>query len=159
MTSARRALIVALDDLGFEESLGLVKKLLPYADTFKVGLSLFSAFGPKIVESIKGLGAEVFLDLKLHDIPMQVNKSIWAIKNLEPRFVTIHSLGGPKMIEAAIDAALDSSTTVLAVSILTSLEDSDLQRLNIGVGVTGAVMALVEMAFFQHSGIRSLEFT
>lgn len=121
-------LIVALDGLSFNESLALVKELKDLVGTFKVGLGLFSMYGPKIVEEISKDGAHVFLDLKFYDIPMQVGEAVKAACKLGPRFMTVHALGGQRMLEQAF-ANLTPPTKLLVVSLLTSFEEQDIQNL------------------------------
>jgi orotidine-5'-phosphate decarboxylase len=151
--NARDRLIIALDHPDKDSTLRLIAKTKEYAGTYKVGLGLFCAFGPTIVKEIKSLGVEVFLDLKLHDIPMQVAKAIEFLLHLEVKFLTIHASGGLNMLKAAKQAALGSKTTLLAVSILTSINDSDYSRLFLG-NINDGVTELAKMSFA--AGINSL---
>jgi orotidine-5'-phosphate decarboxylase len=151
---AAKKLIIALDDLDFAAALKFVQLTKSFAATFKVGLSLFSAYGPKIVYEIKALGVDVFLDLKLHDIPMQVKKAVENILPLAPRFLTIHALGGRAMLEESVKMVQGSPTTLLAVSILTSLDHNDYRELGFNDNIEHGVMNLSNLAFL--SGIRGL---
>jgi orotidine-5'-phosphate decarboxylase len=84
MNNAAKKLIIALDDLSLDEALRVVEKTKAFAETYKIGLSLFCAYGPSIIREIKALGVEIFLDLKLHDIPMQVAKAVESALKFEP---------------------------------------------------------------------------
>lgn len=152
MELAAKKLIIALDDLDFERALKVVQKTKLFASTYKVGLSLFCAHGPAIVKEIKSLGVDVFLDLKLHDIPMQVGKAVEKALAFETRFLTVHALGGQKMLREAATAALGSSTTLLAVSVLTSVDNEDFRELGFLGSIEEGVMNLSNLAF--SSGIR-----
>lgn len=93
---------------------------------YKVGLELFTSFGPKAVHAVRYAGGEVFLDLKLHDIPATVERAVARMANLEVGYLTVHASGGPAMIEAASRRAEDVGMKVLAVTVLTSLDKKDL---------------------------------
>jgi orotidine-5'-phosphate decarboxylase len=121
-------IIIALDSDNCEE---LVKKLNPNECLLKVGKALFIRLGPKFVKNLVSKGFKVFLDLKLHDIPMQVEKAITECCKLGVYIISIHSLGGIKMMQAARRAVdnFDSPSRplLLAVTMLTSLESCDLE--------------------------------
>lgn len=121
-------LIVALDGLDFKETLTLVEELKGLVGTFKVGLGLFTHYGPEIVQEISKRDAHVFLDLKFHDIPMQVAEAVKSACSLGPRFITVHSLGGKRMLEEALKAVVEP-TKLIVVSLLTSLEEEDIRGL------------------------------
>lgn len=152
MSSSAEKLIIALDDLDFASSLRVVEQTSRYANTFKVGLSLFAAYGPTIVKEIRALGVEVFLDLKLHDIPMQVKKAIEMVLPLAPRLLTVHALGGAGMLAEAAASARQSSTTVLAVSVLTSIDAQEFASLGFKKSVAEGVFDLTSRAYA--SGVR-----
>lgn len=147
MEIAAKKLIIALDDLDFDSAIKLVELTKPYATTFKVGLSLFSAHGPEIVKAINALGVNVFLDLKLCDIPMQVRKAVESVLALKPRFLTVHASGGRAMLKDAADAAFGSGTTLLAVSVLTSLDQHSFSQIGFASTIAHGVMNLTELAF------------
>jgi orotidine-5'-phosphate decarboxylase len=151
--NAKDRLIIALDNPDKASALSLIEKTREFAGTYKVGLGLFCAHGPAIVKEIKSLGVEVFLDLKLHDIPMQVAKAIESLLHLEVKFLTIHASGGLNMLKAAKQAVLGSKTSLLSVSILTSISDVDYRRLFLG-HVNDGVRELAKMSF--KAGINSL---
>lgn len=98
----------------------------------KIGMELFYQEGPSIIKYVKDLGHKVFLDLKLHDIPNTVYKSMLNIKKLDVEFVTIHAAGGYEMMSKVSEALEGSNTKALAVTILTSIDDKILNdELNI----------------------------
>ena len=93
---------------------------------YKVGSELFTAAGPQIVETLRALGNEVFLDLKFHDIPNTVRGAARSAAAMGARLMTVHATGGRKMIEAAVEGAGERSG-VLGVTVLTSLDASSLR--------------------------------
>ena len=122
-----KRLIIALDT----DDLNLVKKLSAFFDPkvclMKVGLQLYIAHGKEVLEYLSEQGFEIFLDLKLHDIPNTVAKAIKEIQKFNIKMTTIHSQGGVEMINAALDQSNDIK--ILAVSLLTSLDRQDVSRL------------------------------
>jgi orotidine-5'-phosphate decarboxylase len=148
-------LILALDVESGEEALRWVDRLQSRIGTFKVGLQLFTARGPDLVREIRNRGGQVFLDLKLHDIPNTVAKSVESVGKLDLRFLTIHTLGGRQMMaEAAKAAAAFPQTRVLGVTILTSHTNEDLGELGFNHTVPGQVAHLARLAYA--SGLRGL---
>src|SRR3954469_17800039 len=130
-------LIVALDVSTIAEAQRIVAAVGDSATTFKVGKQLFVAEGPRAVRDIASSGRKVFLDLKFHDIPNTVAGAVKAAADLGVSMLTVHATGGSKMLQAAAEAAASSKAkpTVLAVTVLTSLNDEDLQELGLPVGV------------------------
>ncbi len=120
-------LIVALDVDTLEDALGAVTAC-GGCTWYKAGLQLFSRNGPLVVESLRAAGKRVFLDLKLHDIPNTVKHAARAAAELGADLITIHACGGAKMIAAAREAVEGTSTRVLAVTVLTSINDDVLQK-------------------------------
>jgi orotidine-5'-phosphate decarboxylase len=137
-------LCVALDapDYGQVERLAFMTE--PHAGMFKVGLMAFAANGPGIVRRLARM-RPIFLDLKLHDIPAQVEGAMAAVGNLGARYVTVHAAGGPEMMRAAVDAAGDS-VTVLGVTVLTSLDDRVLGMTGVSDGAQRQVLRMAELA-------------
>ena len=117
--------IVALDVDSSEGALRLARSLRGSCAFFKVGSELFTTAGPAVVRAIRELGADVFLDLKFHDIPNTVAGAVRGAVGLGARLLTVHASGGPAMLEAARAAAGDRCG-VLAVTALTSLDASAL---------------------------------
>jgi len=142
---------VALDAPDAETAVRWARAVAPHVAVLKIGLELFCRTGPSIVEQVAG-EREVFLDLKLHDIPNTVAGAVRAVAGLRPRYLTVHAAGGADMVRAAVDAA--EGTTVAAVTVLTSLDAAALQA----VGLTGppldAVRRLAALAV--HAGAGAL---
>ncbi len=136
----KNRIIVALDTDSPEAALGTVASLSGEVGLFKVGMELFPRGGPELVRRIRAAGAEVFLDLKFHDIPNTVAGAVRSAVSLGVRFATVHASGGKAMLSAAAEAASGSATTILAVTVLTSLDERDLES----IGFTGSPADAVE---------------
>jgi orotidine-5'-phosphate decarboxylase len=120
---------------------------------YKLGLEFFLTFGHDGVRAIKNeTDADIFLDLKLHDIPHTVKGAAAAIASLQPRFLTVHASGGPAMIEAAVVAI--PQTDVTAVTILTSLSEDDLFRIGFASPALESAVALASLAV--NAGARAI---
>jgi orotidine-5'-phosphate decarboxylase len=141
-------LIIALDVSRSAEAQKLVSAVGESASTFKVGKQLFTAEGPQVVRDLVASGRKVFLDLKFHDIPNTVAAAVKSAADLGVSMLTVHASGGTKMLKAAAEAAAASRTkpTVLAVTVLTSFNDEDLQELGLPVGVADQVLRLAGIA-------------
>jgi orotidine-5'-phosphate decarboxylase len=113
--------IVALDVPSLTDARALVTKLGPRSDFYKVGLQLFIAAGPTMIEWLHAEGKRVFLDLKLHDIPSTVNKAAASAMRMNVALLTVHGLGGETMVRAAVEGA-GEHTGVLVVTVLTSMD-------------------------------------
>ena len=138
-------LIVALDVSSTAEVEQTVDRLGSAVSFYKIGLELFSAEGPDVVRAVKSRGKKVFLDLKLHDIPRTVERAVTAGAALGVDLMTIHASGGKAMIRAAKDAALScgaNAPKILAVTVLTSLDQSDLGDLGVMREMKAQVEAL-----------------
>ncbi len=123
-------LYVAIDTPYLDDALDLAKRVKAHVGGVKLGLEFFCANGHHGVHEVQKLGLPIFLDLKLHDIPNTVAKAMQAINVLEPAIVTIHAAGGRAMMEDA-KAAAGAHTKVVAVTVLTSLDDHDLSRVGV----------------------------
>lgn len=133
-------LIVALDVDNRQEAVSKVKAIGDSVGFYKIGLELFTAEGPDVVKAVKDLGKRIFLDLKFHDIPRTVERAVKSGAKLGVDLMTIHSVGGKAMIRAAADAAAEFGSQgpkILAVTVLTSLDQSDL----VDVGICGRTPA------------------
>lgn len=119
-------IIVALDAPDAATALALADRVGPACGFYKVGLELFAAGGPGVVEALTGRGKRVFLDLKLHDIPNTVAGAVARVGALGVKFVTVHAMGGREMLVAAAGAA-PGSLTLLGVTVLTSLDGPGLE--------------------------------
>jgi orotidine-5'-phosphate decarboxylase len=121
-------LIIALDVPDRRRALELVDRLGDAHDYYKVGLELFTGWGPEAVTELRARGKKVFLDLKLHDIPNTVAGAVRSAGGLGADLITVHAAGGSRMMEAAARAALDSGgVRVVAVTVLTSLDAGELE--------------------------------
>jgi orotidine-5'-phosphate decarboxylase len=136
---------LALDVPQIEAGKALLQKVKSHIGGVKLGLEFFCAHGHHGVHEIAQLGLPVFLDLKLHDIPNTVAAAMQAIHVLEPAIVTIHASGGRAMMEDAKAAAADGCK-VVAVTMLTSLDERDMARTGIGSSTHDQVMRLAELA-------------
>lgn len=138
-------LIVALDVPSAGAAGEAVDRLGGGVGFYKIGLELFGAEGPAAVRAVKGRGKKVFLDLKLHDIPRTVGRAVSACAALGADLLTVHASGGRAMIRAAKDAALAFGAVapkIVAVTLLTSLDGSDLEDLGVSRDAAAQVRAL-----------------
>jgi orotidine-5'-phosphate decarboxylase len=135
MDEARVRLIVALDFPDAAESLAFVDRLGDAVVRYKVGLELFTAEGPGIIEKLRARKKRVFVDLKLHDIPETVGRAAAVVGRLGAELLTVHAGGGVEMMRRAVKGAPD--TKILAVTVLTSLDLSDLNSDGIEADSTG----------------------
>ena len=136
---------IALDTPDLDRALALGEQVRRHAGGLKLGLEFFCANGPAGVERIAGLGLPIFLDLKLHDIPNTVAKAIQSLRPLQPAVLTVHAAGGRAMLEDA-KAAAPSGTKVVAVTVLTSLDETDLAATGIAGEPAGQVERLAALA-------------
>jgi len=125
-------LIVALDFPNAPTALSLASQLNPQWCHVKVGKELFTAEGPAIVEQLQKKSFRVFLDLKFHDIPNTVAQACRSAAAMGVWMVNVHALGGAAMLEAAATACAPSGTILIAVTILTSLQQNDLAAIGLG---------------------------
>jgi orotidine-5'-phosphate decarboxylase len=143
---AKDKIIVALDVPSAQEAQELIGRLRDRVGWFKVGLQLFAAVGPAIVEEIKKGGAKVFLDLKFHDIPNTVQQAVRSACALGADMLTIHLCGGSEMCRAAVQGRAQSSTLLLGVTVLTSQNDQTLAEVGIKANVAEQVLLLATLA-------------
>jgi orotidine-5'-phosphate decarboxylase len=145
---AKGRLIVALDVPGAAEALALVDRLEGTCRWFKVGMELYYAAGNSIVERLRGRGFEVFLDLKLHDIPNTVAGAVRSLAGLGTGLLTVHAGGGEAMLRAAAEAAagIAEAPRLLAVTVLTSIDDAELNRCGVPGGTGEQVLRLARLA-------------
>jgi orotidine-5'-phosphate decarboxylase len=133
------AIYLALDTPHLEKALTLAGQVKRHIGGIKLGLEFFCANGHHGVHEMRKLGLPVFLDLKLHDIPNTVAKAVQALHSLEPAILTVHAAGGRAMMEDA-KAAAGSHTKVVAVTLLTSLDEADMRE----TGMSGSPHDQVE---------------
>ena len=143
-------LYVAIDTPHLDDALALLARIKHHVGGVKLGLEFFCANGHHGVHEVAKIGLPIFLDLKLHDIPNTVAKAMQAINLLEPAIVTIHAAGGRAMMEDA-KAAAGANTKVVAVTVLTSLDDHDLSRIGVSDDPQAQVARLAALA--QESGL------
>ena len=148
MLDPRDRLIVALDLPSAAQARQVVQNLGAAVTTYKVGKQLFTAEGPGIVRDLVSSGRKVFLDLKFHDIPNTVAAAVRSAADLGVSMLTVHASGGSKMLKAAVEAASASGAKpmLLAVTVLTSLEDSDLAEIGVSGHVLSQVLRLAALA-------------
>lgn len=141
----RERLIVALDVSSASEAQKLVARIGDAAGIYKVGLQLFTAEGPGIVRDLVSSGRRVFLDLKLHDIPTTVALAVKAATELHADMLTIHASGGSAMLRAATEAAA-GRLNLLAVTVLTSLNDEDMEEIGVAGRLSDQVLRMASLA-------------
>jgi orotidine-5'-phosphate decarboxylase len=141
----RERLIVALDVSSASEAQKLVARIGDAAGIYKVGLQLFTAEGPSLVRELVSSGRRIFLDLKLHDIPNTVAFAVKSAAELGVHMLTLHASGGSAMLSAATEAAA-GRLNLLAVTVLTSLSDEDMQETGISGRVSDQVLRMASLA-------------
>jgi orotidine-5'-phosphate decarboxylase len=136
---------VALDAPDLETAARWAALVTPHVSTVKVGLELYLRYGPEVVATVRGASrVSVFLDLKLHDIPVTVAGAARAVARLRPEVLTVHAAGGADVVRAVVEAA--PGTMVAAVTVLTSLGDDDLGRIGLSGPVPDAVLRLAALS-------------
>ncbi len=148
LSSVKDRLIVALDFSDRDSSLRAVERLSGLVGMFKVGLELFAAEGPALVRELVSSGERVFLDLKFHDIPNTVAGAARSALGLGVTLFNVHALGGAEMMQAAARAvsSRDPRPAVLGVTVLTSMNESDLSDVGVSCGVEEEVIRLAALA-------------
>ncbi|GGL20870.1 orotidine-5'-phosphate decarboxylase [Planomonospora parontospora] len=136
---------VALDAPDLETAARWASLVTPHVSTVKIGLELYLRYGPDVIASVRGAsGVQVFLDLKLHDIPNTVAGAARSVARLKPAILTVHAAGGAAMVRAAVEAA--PAARIAAVTVLTSLSEADLERAGISGPPDDAVRRLAVLA-------------
>ena len=150
----RNPIMLAIDTSSLDEAKSLAVKLKDNIGGIKLGMEFFNSFGPSGIKAIKDFDIPIFLDLKLHDIPATVYKTITTLLKLEPAIINVHASGGKEMIMDAAKALKDSgnkNTKIIAVTILTSLDDNDLYEIGFSGTSNELVLRLAKLA--QESGL------
>src|SRR5271170_1718674 len=144
----RQRLIVALDVSTASAARQIVAAVGDSALTYKVGMQLYTAEGPQVVRDLVASGRKVFLDLKYHDIPSTVGAAVREAAQLGVSMLTVHAAGGSKMLHAAVDAAraANSELMVLGVTVLTSMDENDLEKTGVRGTVGSQVIRLAKIA-------------
>lgn len=148
MSTLGPRIVVAMDFDNADQCLAMAKRLSPQDCRLKVGKELFTVCGPKIVEQLMGLGFEIFLDLKFHDIPSTTSKAVNAAAELGVWMVNVHASGGERMMVAAretLERRTGKVPLLIAVTVLTSMEASDLSGIGIACSPEEQVMKLASL--------------
>lgn len=150
---ADKRLIVALDVHAMPEMRGLVARLGDSAGYYKVGMELFYSVGAEAIRYLRQAGKDVFLDLKLHDIPNTVAHSARVLTRLGVTMFNVHAAGGTKMMKAAAEAVAEEAAALhiekprlIAVTVLTSLDGSEWESLNHRLPIAEQVVSLAKLA-------------
>ncbi|AIY65563.1 orotidine-5'-phosphate decarboxylase [Pseudoalteromonas piratica] len=141
--------LIALDYANEQSALDFVKRVSPADCRLKVGKEMFTYFGPQFVKKLIDLGFDVFLDLKFHDIPNTVAKAVTAAAELGVWMVNVHASGGPEMMRKAKEALEkygDDAPLLIAVTILTSMDEAELKRLGVDKTPNEQVQFLAKLA-------------
>ena len=137
---------IAYDVRTLEEALALDQRLGAGPEIAKVGLELFTAAGPEAVRALRDRGRRVFLDLKLHDIPNTVRGAAAAAARLGAELLTVHAMGGGEMLRAAVEGVGEGGGTgVIAVTVLTSMNQAGLKEVGVVIDVMDQVLRLAEL--------------
>jgi orotidine-5'-phosphate decarboxylase len=150
---SKAPIVLAIDTPLLDTAIEWVKATQQYISVYKLGLEFFLTFGSDGVNAIKDVtDSDIFLDLKLHDIPHTVSGAAHAIAHLSPKFLTVHVSGGVSMIKAAVEAVPD--TYVTGVTILTSLSDNDVSDVGFKYNALDSAVGLARLAVA--SGARAI---
>ena len=142
-------IILAVDTSSLEEAKSLALKLKDHIGGIKIGMEFFNSFGPEGIRVIQKFNIPIFLDLKLHDIPATVYKTVSTLLTLNPAIINVHASGGSEMMRAASRARKDSNnknTKIIAVTMLTSLDDNDLKEVGFSITSNELVLSLAKLA-------------
>jgi len=146
----QNAVFTAIDTTDLAAATELGQSLCSISGGLKLGKEFFTAYGPQGLMAVAGEFTPLFLDLKFHDIPNTVAGGVRAAaKIIHPNMLTIHASGGPAMIRAAADASAEFGTSrplILAVTVLTSMDDADLAAVGVSGGATDQVLRLAALA-------------
>jgi orotidine-5'-phosphate decarboxylase len=145
----RAPVAVALDAPDADTAVRWARAVSPHVSVVKVGLELFCRSGPDVVDRVRG-DNDVFLDLKLHDIPNTVAGAAHAVAQLAPRYLTVHAAGGADMVRAAVEAAPD--VTIAGVTVLTSMDGATLAAVGVAGSPLDAVRRLAVLAVSAGAG-------
>ncbi len=141
------SIIVALDVASETAALSLLDQLDPALCRVKIGKELFTHFGPQMVRLVQGRGFEVFLDLKFHDIPNTTAQAVLAAADLGVWMVNVHASGGRQMLTTTATRLRESGydTQLIAVTVLTSMTETDLQEVGVGQSTAQQVLGLARL--------------
>lgn len=148
LSNTKCTLILALDVSTKEEALSILKTIGAELKWVKIGLQLFTRYGPEIVNEISGLGYKIFLDLKLHDIPNTVASAVKSLSILPIHLLSIHASGGREMMRKAHEASKSSNPNLklTGISVLTSMNEGELEEIGIKDQPQDQVQRLAKLA-------------
>lgn len=150
---SKAPIVLAVDTPDLSTAIEWVKATQDSVSVFKLGLEFFLTFGSDGVKAIKDVtDSDIFLDLKLHDIPHTVSGAAKAIAHLQPKFLTVHASGGAAMIKAAVDAV--PNTFITGVTILTSLSEDDVTEIGYASNALSSAVGLATLA--TNAGARAI---
>ena len=157
--SGRKHLAFALDYSEVNAASIAVEQVAPYVGVLKIGLEMFVREGPAAIRLGADFGCDIFLDLKLHDIPETVERAVANAYRLGVRYLTVHASGGPRMLAQAVERVSKEGgeLTLLAVTVLTSLDGSDLEAMGIRNSPGDQALALARMAQSVVPSLRRLQ--
>ena len=140
-------IILAVDTKSDLEAYEISQEVSGYVGAIKLGLEYFDTYGPEGIRKIQEIGIPIFLDLKLHDIPMTVKKTIETLSDINPAIINVHAFGGQQMMKYALEGLGEASknTSLVAVTVLTSLNDDDMAILGINYPVKDLVKNLAKL--------------
>lgn len=140
-------IVLAVDTPDLQTAVQWVRATQEHISVFKLGLEFFLTFGAEGVKAIQAeTDSDIFLDLKLHDIPHTVSGAAKAVSQLKPRFLTVHASGGRTMVRAAVDAMPD--TYITGVTILTSMSETDVAEVGFKSSALDSAVSLANVAVF-----------
>lgn len=142
---SKAPIVLAVDTPELETAIAWVKATQEHVSVFKLGLEFFLTFGSEGVKAVQAeTDSDIFLDLKLHDIPHTVSGAAKAVAHLAPKFLTVHASGGRSMVKAAVDAM--PHTNITGVTILTSLAETDVAEVGFKFAALDSAVALAKVA-------------
>jgi orotidine-5'-phosphate decarboxylase len=142
---SKAPIVLAVDTPELETAIAWVKATQDHVSVFKLGLEFFLTFGSEGVKAVQAeTDSDIFLDLKLHDIPHTVSGAAKAVTHLAPKFLTVHASGGRSMVKAAVDAM--PHTNITGVTILTSLAETDVAEVGFKFAALDSAVALAKVA-------------
>ena len=142
----KTTLISALDLPELDQALAMVDRIGPQVEWYKVGKQLFTHYGPQVLQELKARNKKVFLDMKYHDIPNTVAHAIRSGALVGGDIIDVHAFGGPAMLEAAAQAMRETGTRVIAVTVLTSMDQAQLEAVGIQATPQEQVLRLAKLA-------------
>ncbi len=139
-------LISALDLPELSQALAMVDRIGPRVEWYKVGKQLFTHYGPVVLQELKARGKKIFLDMKFHDIPNTVASAIRSGAIVGADIINVHAMGGPAMLAAAAGAMKETGKTVIAVTVLTSMDQEQLSAIGVQATPAEQVLRLATLA-------------